>query len=87
MYAGWEPSDRAAPVSLDPCIGAGAGSRLHFRGTSELEPRGGRRGELERIAYEMVATAVGRSEQADGGRVPLDVLQGEASRIVWTSGE
>ena len=85
---GWRADDRAPPVALDPCIGAGAGSRLHFHGTSELDARGG--GDLERAAYDLVIKAIGRGEHAHaasaGGGVPLEIAEATASRIAWTSG-
>jgi hypothetical protein len=84
---GWRADDRAAPVSLDPCIGAGTGSRLHFRGTSALESRGA--GDLERAAYDLVSESIGWDEHvhaADAMGPPLEVLQATASRVVWTSG-
>ena len=132
--SGWKADDRAAPVSLDPCIGLGPGtppqpesyfpdllaipptcskhpihtcihktrnpppstlnlhpgSRFHFEATPDLASRGaGASGEAERTAYEFVDQALGTdidSMQEDrGDPTPLDVLEAQGSRIMWTS--
>jgi hypothetical protein len=84
---GWRADDRAAPVSLDPCIGLGTGSRFHFQGNAELELRGAQRGALERAAYALVDKAFGVNgqEYAANFEAPIETLQSRASRIVWTS--
>ena len=75
-------SDGAAPVTLDPCIGLGPGSRLHVQGAPHLSAST-EGGELARAVSSLLRDALGsgfdmrRSEQ---------VLNSTLGRMAWTSG-
>ena len=75
-------SDGAAPVTLDPCIGLGPGSRLHVQGSPHLSASM-EGGELERAVSALLRDALG---SGFGVRRSEQVLNSTMGRMAWTSG-
>jgi len=58
-----------------------------FQSSGSRDKGGKGGGALERAVYELVEQALGRGEgEGKGEGVPLEVLEGRLSRIVWTAG-
>lgn len=89
MPAACASDGQPLPVGLDPCVGLGVGTRLHFVGTPRIDSQGNQGGNLERAAYELVDRAIGEGEELnipnERSGMPLHILETRSSRIAWTS--